>query len=45
MSQQLSPGQWVRISESVEKYGGLFGEIIHREGYSKNQLIAVSILI
>ena len=31
MSQELTPGQQVRISESVEKYGGLIGEIIYVE--------------
>ena len=31
MSQPLEPGQKVQIEPGVEKYGGLFGEIIHRE--------------
>ena len=33
-SQKLSPGRQVPISESVEKYGGFFGEIVYREWYS-----------
>ena len=31
MGRQLSLGQRVRLRDAVEKYGGLFGEIIHRE--------------
>ena len=31
MSQQLAIGQRVRVREGVERYGGLFGRIIHRQ--------------
>lgn len=31
MSQQPALGQRVRIREGVEKYGGLSGQIIHRQ--------------
>ncbi len=31
MSQQPALGQRVRIREGVEKYGGLCGQIIHRQ--------------
>ena len=31
MSQQPALEQRVRIRESVEKYGGLYGQIIHRQ--------------
>ena len=31
MEQQLQLGQRVQMKPDIEKYGGLFGEIIHRE--------------
>jgi len=31
MNHQLSLGQRVQLKADIQKYGGLFGEIIHRE--------------
>ena len=38
MGHELPTGQKVRIREGVAKYGGLAGEIIHREWIKEDQV-------